>query len=193
MNNRNISNMITSIVSAVITTAIIPLLIVKYAVTSKLGVILLSIGYPFLLVYFILKSVYFVLNNDKAKEVLFRIYRVFIDLFIGLVISYFSLSINGCIKWIVFGIISLFSLFNMFSSIFDKLNIIRWILQAIMMIVLIYILLNLYSFNFIVFMGIISIILFFIGNTIGKITNNKILLSSDLISVTLFSLFLLFI
>lgn len=193
MKDRNISNMITSIVSAVITTAVIPLLIVKYAVTSKLGVILLSIGYPFLLVYFILKSVYFGLNNDRAKEVLFRIYRVFIDLFIGLVICYFSLSINGNIRWIVFGIICLFSLFNMFSSIFDSLNIVRWILQAIMMIMLIYILLSLYSFSFIIFMGIISIILFFVGNTIGRITNNKILLSSDLISVTLFSLFLLFI
>ena len=193
MKDRNVSNMITSIISAVITCAVIPLLIVKYAVTSKLGVILLSIGYPFLLVYFILKSVYFGLNNDKAKEVLFRIYRVFIDLFIGLVISYFSLSIDGNIRWVIFGIICLFTIFNMFSSIFDSLNIVRWILQAIMMILLIYIVLGLFSFNIIIFLGIISSVLFFVGNTIGRITNNKILLSSDIVSVILFSLFLLFI
>lgn len=193
MRDRNISNMITSIIAAVITTAGIPLIIVKYANYSKLGVILLSIAYPFLLVYFILKSVYFGLNNDIAKGTLFRIYRVFIDLFICLVISYFTLNITSNIKWIIFGFVCLFSLFNVFSSIFDSLNIVRWILQAIMMILLIYIILSTFSYSFVVFMGIVSSVLFFVGNTVGRITNNKILLSSDIISVTLFSLFLLFI
>ena len=55
MNDRNITNMITSIISAVITATFIPLLIIKFVSVSKLGVILLSIGYSFLLVYFLFR------------------------------------------------------------------------------------------------------------------------------------------
>ena len=193
MKDRNISNMVTSILASVITTACIPLIIVKYANYSKLGVILLSIAFPFLLVYFILKSVYFGLNNDIAKEALFRIYRVFIDIFICLIVDYFILNINNNIRWIIFGFVCLFSLFNVFSSIFDSLNIVRWVLQGILMILFIYVILSIFSYSFIVFMGIISSIIFYVGNTVGRIINNRILLSSDIISVTLFSLFLLFI
>ena len=56
MKDRNITNMITSIISVVMTIVFIPLIIVRYVNVSKLGVIFLSIGYSVLLVYFILKS-----------------------------------------------------------------------------------------------------------------------------------------
>ena len=81
MKDRNITNMITSIISAVIVVIFIPLLIVKYVSISKLGIIFLSIGYSVLLVYFILKSIYFGIENEKAKSVLYRIFRVLIDVF----------------------------------------------------------------------------------------------------------------
>ena len=193
MNDRNITNMITSILSAVITATFIPLLIIKFISVSKLGVILFSIGYSFLLVYFILKSIYFGINNETGKDVLFRIFRVFLDIFLCLIFCYFSLSINYNIKWIFFGIVCAFTLFNIFNSIFDSLNIVRWIIHGIIICLFLFIILSSFRFNLIVFMGCGSLILFYIGNIVGKITNNKILLSSDIVSVILFGLFLLFI
>ena len=96
---KNVTNMTTSIISAVITAIFIPILIVRYVCISKLGVIFLSIGYPILLIYFILKSIYFGLSNLKAKDVLYRIINVLIEIFILLIISYFCLSLNSYIKW----------------------------------------------------------------------------------------------
>ena len=189
---KNVTNMITSIISAVITAIFIPILIVRYVGISKLGVIFLSIGYPILLIYFILKSIYFGLSNLKAKDVLYRIINVLIEIFILLIISYFCLSLNSYIKWIIFGVICCLSLFNIFSSIFNKFSIIRYILQGIITLLFIYLILRFKS-NIVSLMGIISILLFFIENIIGRNTNNKLLLSSDIISITLFSLFLLFI
>ena len=91
MKDRNITNMITSIISAFITIVYIPLIIVRYSSISKLGVIFLSVGYSVLLVYFILKSIYFGIENEKAKRVLYRIFRVLIDVCFFLILSYFCL------------------------------------------------------------------------------------------------------
>ena len=86
MKDRNITNMITSIISVVMTIVFIPLIIVRYVNVSKLGVIFLSIGYSVLLVYFILKSIYFGIENEKAKCILYRIFRVLIDVFFCLIV-----------------------------------------------------------------------------------------------------------
>lgn len=192
MKDGNITNMITSIISAIITIVFIPLMIVKYVSVSKLGVIFLSISYSILLVYFILKSIYYGVENEKTKRVLYRIFRVLIDVFFCLILSYFCLSSSIYIKWILFGLICSFTLFNMICSSFNSLNVVRWILQGIMIELFFYLILEFKS-NFIVLIGCTSVLLFYIGNIAGNTTNNKLLLSSDVISTILFGLFLLFI
>lgn len=192
MKDGNITNMITSIISAIITIVFIPLMIVKYVSVSKLGVIFLSISYSILLVYFILKSIYYGVENEKTKRVLYRIFRVLIDVFFCLILSYFCLSSSIYIKWILFGLICSFTLFNMICSSFNSLNVVRWILQGIMIELFFYLILEFKS-NFIVLIGCTSVLLFYIGNIAGNTTNNKLLLSSDIISTILFGLFLLFI
>lgn len=192
MKDGNITNMITSIISAIITIVFIPLMIVKYVSVSKLGVIFLSISHSILLVYFILKSIYYGVENEKTKRVLYRIFRVLIDVFFCLILSYFCLSSSIYIKWILFGLICSFTLFNMICSSFNSLNVVRWILQGIMIELFFYLILEFKS-NFIVLIGCTSVLLFYIGNIAGNTTNNKLLLSSDIISTILFGLFLLFI
>ena len=192
MKDGNITNMITSIISAIITIVFIPLMIVKYVSVSKLGVIFLSISYSILLVYFILKSIYYGVENEKTKRVLYRLFRVLIDVFFCLILSYFCLSSSIYIKWILFGLICSFTLFNMICSSFNSLNVVRWILQGIMIELFFYLILEFKS-NFIVLIGCTSVLLFYIGNIAGNTTNNKLLLSSDVISTILFGLFLLFI
>ena len=120
MKDRNITNMITSIISAVIVVIFIPLLIVKYVSISKLGIIFLSIGFSILVVYFILKSIYYGIEYEKVKNVLFRITRGLIDIFFCLILSYFCLSSSIHIKWVLFGIVCFFTIFNMICSAFNS-------------------------------------------------------------------------
>ena len=47
--------------------------------------------------------------------------------------------------------------------------------------------------NIVILIGCTSVLLFYIGNIVGNATNNKLLLSSDIVSTILFGLFLLFI
>lgn len=192
MKDRNITNMITSIISVVMTIVFIPLIIVRYVNVSKLGVIFLSIGYSVLLVYFILKSIYFGIENEKAKCILYRIFRVLIDVFFCLILSYFCLSSSICIKWVLFGLVCFFTIFNMICSAFNSLNVVRWILQGILIESFLYLILDFKS-NIVILIGCTSVLLFYIANIAGNATNNKLLLSSDIVSTILFGLFLLFI
>ena len=192
MKDRNITNMITSIISAVIVVIFIPLLIVRYVSISKLGIIFLSIGYSILVVYFILKSIYYGIEYEKVKNVLFRITRGLIDIFFCLILSYFCLSSSIHIKWVLFGIVCFFTIFNIICSAFNSLSVVRWILQGIMIELFLYLILGFKS-NIVILIGCTSALLFYIGNIVGNNTNNKILLSSDIISLLLFGLFLLLI
>ena len=186
MKDRNITNMITSIISVVMTIVFIPLIIVRYVNVSKLGV------NSVLLVYFILKSIYFGIENEKAKCILYRIFRVLIDVFFCLILSYFCLSSSIHIKWVLFGIVCFFTIFNMICSAFNSLNVVRWILQGIMIESFLYLILDFKS-NIVILIGCTSVLLFYIANIAGNATNNKLLLSSDIVSTILFGLFLLFI
>lgn len=192
MKDKNITNMITSIISAVITMIFIPLIIIRYIGISMLGVIFFSVGYSILLAYFILKSIYYGIYNLKVREVLRRIISVFIDVFFLLILCYFCLSLDSYLKWIIFGVMCCLSLFNIFSSIFSCFNTVSYILHLMLILLFIYLILGSKS-SVEVLMGISSVLIFFIGNIVGRITNNKLFLSSDIISVILFGLFLLFI
>ena len=105
MKDRNITNMITSIISAVIVVIFIPLLIVRYVSISKLGIIFLSIGFSILVVYFILKSIYYGIEYEKVKNVLFRITRGLIDIFFCLILSYFCCLLSDTIQLLLGGVI----------------------------------------------------------------------------------------
>lgn len=194
MSDKNISNMITSIISAVIVLAFFPLEIIKHAHNlGALGVTFISIIFPIMLVYFIIRSVYFGISSDVGKEALYRISKVFLDIFIGLITIFFLLLTTGVLKWILLGIICLFIVICIFFDIFNKFSLFKYILYGIETLILMYCILSIFSFNILIFMSVISIIIFYIGNVFGKINDNKILLSSDIISLLLFGLFLLLI
>ena len=194
MISRNISNMITSIISSVIVLVFCPLEIIKQAHNlGTIGVTFISIIFPVMLVYFIIRSVYFGISSDVGKNVLYRICKVFLDIFVGLITIFFLLLTTGVLKWIFLGVICLFIVISIFFDIFYKFSLFKYILYGIEALLLMYCILSIYNFNILVFMSVISIIVFYIGNVFGKVNNNKILLSSDIISLLLFNLFLLLI
>lgn len=194
MSNRNIVNMITSIISSIIVLIFMPLEIIKQVYNySVFGVIFVSIIFPIMLVYFVIRSIYHGISNDTGKNVLYRIGKVFFDIFIGLITIYFILFTSGVIKWVLFGLVCIFTIICIFLDIFNIFDIFKYVLYGLDAILLIIIILCNYSFNILVFMSLISIILFYIGNVFGKIIDNKLLLSTDILSLLLFNLFLLLI
>lgn len=184
--NRNITNMITSIISTSLIIIFIPLIIIFSK--SSLDIIFLSISYIFLLVYFLLKSIYYGTNNNILK----RIFRPFLDISILLILINYLLLLDNNYKWILFGIICILTIINIFFNIFDCLNITKLIIYGIDITIFTCILFILFKCDLIILISFISLLLFYICNIIGNKLNNKLLLSCDIISIILFSLFLIF-
>ncbi|MBR6949942.1 MAG: hypothetical protein IKH54_07155, partial [Bacilli bacterium] len=75
----------------------------------------------------------------------------------------------------------------------DKVIEIKYLLSASKVITLIFILLYLYPISVVLGLGIVSIIGFYINHLLGRLLQNKLILSFDLTSIIIFGIFLILI
>ena len=175
-----------SILSAIFVLPLLTLGIIFNALNNNiLGIIFQSIFYPFIITYFILRAIYYKNNN----EVINRISKAIMNLFITLIMIYFTLLIKETYKWIIFSSIILT---NILLIVFNSTNILKitnHILNGLLLLTFIYILIILYNFNIISFLGSISIILFYVSNILEDILKTKNIMIASSISLIIFGIF----
>ena len=190
MKNRNICNMITSIITG---SVIIPLLVLGIIYTNNtLSKILLCIYYPILIICYILKSIFYGMKESVGKEVLYRISNSVLDVATVLITVSFSLLLPNPYRWIVMGILCFIGVLEVLLDSIKKLVEGKFLLSAIKGILFISILIFLYPVNFIVELGLFSALLFYASNVLGKVLDNKIILSSEIIGIVLYGIFIIF-
>mgnify|MGYP003571244211 CR=1 FL=1 len=194
MKDRSIYNMIISIITAVLVIPFLVLGIIHHTMNhNTLTVILLSIYYPLMIIYFILKSIGYGMEEERNKEGINRVAKSFLDVVILLIIINFTLLLATPIKWIIFGGVIALTILEIIIDSCNKLIEIKYLLDLIKAFIFIFILIHLYKINGIVGMASLSITILYFSSLLGNLLNNKIILSFDLLSMTLFGLFLIFI
>lgn len=191
-NKRSIANMTTSIINSVLVLAFTPILIVFAALKSNiLEVVFISISYPLLFIHFILKSIYYPQTSHVPRNILSLISDIMLNIFICLITIYNILNIDSNIKWFLLGVICFLTIISIVIEFANNLLIHKIIVSITVMIAL-YTILIIYPFNIVTYMGVISIVLYYII-TITSDTKNNYLNTIEIIPLLLFSLFLLFI
>ena len=182
--------MIMSIISSVVIIPLLTIGVVSNVIQkNSLGIIFQSIYYTILIIYFIMQSIYYTKNNNTTKRVLKKINKSFLHTFITLIMIYYTLLINEPYKWIIFASIILINILIIIFNSIGIFNMINNILNGILLLTIIFLILYIYGFNFLSFLGLISIILFYTSSLLGEIFNNKIILSFDIISLIIFGIF----
>lgn len=194
MKDRSIYNMIISIITAVLVIPFLVLGIIHHTMSQNtLTVILLSIYYPLMIIYFILKSIGYGMEEERKKEVINRVSKSFLDVVVLLIMINFILLLTTPIKWIIFGGTIIITILEIIIDSCNKFIEIKYLLDLIKAFVFLFILIHLYEINGIVGMEALSITILYFSSLLGNLLNNKIILSFDLLSMTLFGLFLIFI
>lgn len=189
MKNRSIYNMIMSIISGVSSLVLMILSIVFLSIKKDcLGVTLSSIYYPLLVVYFIIKSIYYGQDNSKSKRILNIISKILFSIIIILISTQIILRLNTPFSWILFSLMILLCISSLLFDIF-KINIIKYILITIITFIILAATILIFNINSILLL--ISIFLLYISIVFGEIFENKLLLSFSLPSIILFGLFLI--
>ena len=114
-----------------------------------------------------------------------------LNIFICLITIYNILNIDSNIKWFLLGVICFLTMISIVIEFANNLLIHKIIVTITVMIAL-YTILIIYPFNIVTYMGVISIVLYYII-TITSDTKNNYLNTIEIIPLLLFSLFLLFI
>ena len=194
MNEKSIFNLTTSIINASCSLIFLILVVIFQAIKNNiLGVIFLSIFFFTLIIYYILKSIYYGLDNSDSKDLMYKISDIFKYISIIILTIYFILNLDFGIKWILFGIVCFLGLFYIFISIFDSLKILKYIFGFILLLINLFLILNIYNINILFYIIFLSIIVYYISNLIGELLNNKLILSLDFVSIILLGIFLIFI
>ena len=191
MKERSIFNMVIAIITAAIIIPLTVTAIVHHAHQSVLSVIFISIYYPVLLTHFILKAIYYGMDEGATKTVLFRLSKVFLDVSTSLIVVHFTLLMKSPIQWVLFAGICTSLIAEILLDSFDQLTEIKYLLSAVKAFVFIFILLTLYPINFLFAMILGSTLLLYCSNLLGRILKNKIILSFEIISILLFGIFLM--
>ena len=190
MTDKSVSKMVTSIISSSINAIFMPLVIVFYVLNyDSLSIVLVTLFYSFIILYFIIKAIYSILSLGTSKNILKRIMNVLLDISLCLFITHFLFYSFEVIRWIIFGIVTSISLFNIFIDIFDRLRIVKKILLGILFLILLVVLFNTFYYSLFVLTGIIGVSLFYVGNIINK----KMFSLFDIFASILIGLFILFI
>lgn len=184
--------MIISIINSSLSLVFLTLgVIFKALKGNTLGIIFTSIIYIILITNYIFKAIFYFKNESISKKVFYRLSKVTTDIYSSLISIYFILLLDNNLKWVLFGFICVILISEILLDAFDKQTEIRYLLFAIVYFIVIFNILNLYSLDILVGMSILSLLIDYISNFLGRITNNKIILSFELISVIMFGLFFL--
>ena len=181
-------NMVMSIIGGFISIVFLILSIIFSAINSNvLGIIFSSIFYLFIIAYFIINSIYY----GCGSNALYRFSNILVSIFTSLILIYFTLNYDSFSKWILFGFICLFLILEILLDSFDNLIEIKYLFEGIKLSLIIYLFVCFYC-NFVLLLGISSVVLFFFSRLLGKVLKNKIILSYDIISLIIFGIFFLF-
>ncbi len=192
MKQRNLYNMIISIINSSLSLVFLTLgVIFKALKGDTLGIIFTSIIYAILITNYIFKAIFYFKNESTSKKVFYRLSKITTDIYSCLISIYFILLLDNNLKWVLFGLICAILISEILLDAFDKLTEIRYLLFAIVYFIVIFNILSLYTLDILVGMSILSLLIDYISNFLGRITNNKIILSFELISVIMFGLFFL--
>ena len=199
-------NMVISIITAVL---IVPIMVLSLIFQNNtLTRVLLSIYGGLGITYYILKSIMYHKDESTSKIVLDRLSNSIFDVVSLLVIINFCLLLPNSFKWILFGLLifecpsitqsplsfktGLFKICSI-APISSSAVLSTNSVSASKVITLIFILLYLYPISVVLGLGIVSIIGFYINHLLGRLLQNKLILSFDLTSIIIFGIFLILI
>ena len=186
---KSIYNKIISIISSVIAIVLIILIIIFQALKNN-NIVFQIITYLLIFIYYILKSIYMSINNN---EIIRRIAESFKDVNIVLVSIFIILYLSTSFKWILFSIVIVIGILLILINTFNKQIEIKYVLETIILLMVNIITINIVGNNYLYYLMLSSNVSFIISDIVGKITNNNILISFDIISLILLGLFFIFI
>lgn len=182
--------MTISILNATICVTFLTLGIVFKAIRGDaLGIIFTSIIYTTLITNYILKAIFYFKNQSTSKKVIYRLSKITTDIYSCLICIYFLMLLDTYLKWVMFSLVCTILITEILLDSFDKLTEIRYLLFAIIYFIVIFNILSIYSLDMLVGICVLSLLIDYTSNFLGRITNNKIILSFEIISVILFGLF----
>ena len=189
MKEKSIFNMVLSIISSVI---IIPLMVLGIIFSrDSLTTTFMCFYYPVLMVYYIFKSIYFGKNESTSKTVMYRLSNVFMNLGTTLIVMNFTLYLKNPYNWLLFSYL-LVSL--ILETIIDSLEQgleLKYLLSGMKAFILIFTLLSIYNGIGLLSLAFLAILICYICDLLGKILQNKLLLSFEIISLVIFGIFLI--
>ena len=189
MEEKSIYNMIISIITVL---ALIPLMILGIIMQKK-GIIWISICYPILIASYIIKSISYGNDTFISRNVLSRIADTLLDTGIAILLILFIMLISHPIKWILLAMVLVFMIIEIVIDSIQKGIEIKYLLSGILASILIGIIDSMTSHIILLWLSSISIIIFYLSHLLGKVLENKIIISFDLLSIILFGIFLLLI
>lgn len=191
MKNKSIYNMIITIIQSVVSIVLMVLAVIFLSIKNdSIGIILMSITFPIIISYSILKTIFYGLEQETPKSILDIICFALSQIITVLISTYIVLKLNNSLSWIAFSVVIVISIITIFFKIFDISEDTSYILSTINTFLLIIVTCYIYSFNLITSLFLLSISLSHIS-MIGNRINNKLLMSINLLSILLFGLFLI--
>jgi len=191
MKEKSNYNMVISIITACI---IVPIMVLALIFQNNtLTRVLLSIYGSLGITYYILKSIMYHKEESISKDAIDRVSNSLFDLLSTLVIINFCLLLPNNFKWIFFGLLIFECILEIIIDSLNKVIEIKYLLAAAKIITLIFILLALYPLGIVLGLGIVSIVGFYINHLLGRILENKLILSFDLTTIVIFGIFLILI
>ena len=156
---------------------------------NSLGVIFISIYTMFMILHFIFKAISF---SDEDRVVSYRLSKVNLSIFTTLITIYLLMLFPLFYKWILLGFVLLFLIFEIIlDSIGNGLEI-KYLFSTIKLFLVIFLLINLTS-NFLLLLGIFSVLLFYFSNLLGEVLHNKLIMSFSIISLLIYGILIIFI
>ena len=153
-----------------------------------LGVVLSSIFYLFIILYFIFNSIYY----GTGKSALYRLANVSSSIFTTIILIYFILNYDSVAKWILFGLVLFSLVFEILFDSFDKLFEFKYLYSSIKLMIIVFLFISFYK-DILLLIGIMACLIYYFSRLLGRVLKNKYILSFDYISLIIFGIFYLLI
>ena len=189
MEEKSIYNMIISMINIIV---MIPLMILGI-IFQKNSVLWISLFYPVLIASYIIKSISYGKDTFISRDILSRIADTLLDGGVALCLILFIMLLSHPIKWILLAAVITITVLEIIIDSIQKGLEIKYLLSGLLSSILIAIIIYLTNNIVLLWLSLTAIVLFYLSHVLGKILENKIILSFDLISMILFGIFLLLI
>ena len=187
--DKSIYNRIISIFNCIITIVLMTLVIIFKSINHN-NLLYLIFLFLTIFTYFILKSIYI---GKEESETLRRVTESFKDTSLILTSIYIIMKFATPFKWILFSFVILLGILLVVINSINKQIEIKYVFETIIILMVNIITLNIVGNNYLYYLMLSSNVSFIISDIVGKITNNKILISFDIVSLILLGLFFILI